>query len=165
MWLTEMKYLFFCDFFYRSGSPGSKSSGRSRSSRGWDNSILSPHRGRGSSRSSSQRWSPDNPSRRCADVLDITVISMNPHKCRGTDKSLAFPISWFAVQTKEFVLDGLKKLEQQSHKCVELRGGICRVKFFFQSCSLFFIKPKTYQPPILYSLNNNLICSPAKHNL
>ncbi|PNF25018.1 CLK4-associating serine/arginine rich protein [Cryptotermes secundus] len=48
----------------RSRSPRSRSSGRSRSSRGWDNSISSPHRGRGSSKSSSQRWSPDNPSRR-----------------------------------------------------------------------------------------------------
>jgi hypothetical protein len=29
----------------------------------------------------------------------------------------------FAAQPKQFFLDGLKKLEQQSHKCVELRGG------------------------------------------
>jgi hypothetical protein len=28
----------------------------------------------------------------------------------------------FAAQPKEFFLDGLKKLEQRSHKCVELRG-------------------------------------------
>jgi hypothetical protein len=28
----------------------------------------------------------------------------------------------FAAQTKEFFLDGLKKLEQRSHKFVELRG-------------------------------------------
>jgi hypothetical protein len=28
----------------------------------------------------------------------------------------------FAAQPEEFFLDGLKKLEQQSHKCVELRG-------------------------------------------
>jgi hypothetical protein len=41
---------------------------------------------------------------------------------RGADKSLAFPISLFAAQPKEFFLDGLKKLEQRSHKCVELRG-------------------------------------------
>jgi hypothetical protein len=27
-----------------------------------------------------------------------------------------------AAQPKEFFLDGLKKLEQRSHKCVELRG-------------------------------------------
>jgi hypothetical protein len=28
----------------------------------------------------------------------------------------------FAAQTKEFFLDGLRKLEQQNHKCEELRG-------------------------------------------
>jgi hypothetical protein len=33
-----------------------------------------------------------------------------------------FPFSYFAAQPKEFFLDGLKKLEQRSHKCVELRG-------------------------------------------
>jgi hypothetical protein len=33
-----------------------------------------------------------------------------------------FPIFLFAAQPKEFFLDGLKKLEQRSHKCVELRG-------------------------------------------
>jgi hypothetical protein len=41
---------------------------------------------------------------------------------RAANKSLAFPISLFAAQPKDFFLDGLKKLEQQSHKCVELRG-------------------------------------------
>jgi hypothetical protein len=35
---------------------------------------------------------------------------------------LAFPIFLFAAQPKEFFLDVLKKLEQRSHKCVELRG-------------------------------------------
>jgi hypothetical protein len=29
---------------------------------------------------------------------------------------------WFAAQPNEFFLDRLKKLEQQSHMCVELRG-------------------------------------------
>jgi hypothetical protein len=33
-----------------------------------------------------------------------------------------FHIFLFAAQPKEFFLDGLKKLEQRSHKCVELRG-------------------------------------------
>jgi hypothetical protein len=41
---------------------------------------------------------------------------------RGADKSLAFPTFLFAAQPKEFFLDGLKTLEQRSHKCVELRG-------------------------------------------
>jgi hypothetical protein len=42
----------------------------------------------------------------------------------GADKSLAFPISYFSIcsTTKEIFLDVLKKLEQRSHKCVELRG-------------------------------------------
>jgi hypothetical protein len=35
-----------------------------------------------------------------------------------------FPIFLFAAQLKEFFLDGLKKLEQPSHKCVELRGNM-----------------------------------------
>jgi hypothetical protein len=30
----------------------------------------------------------------------------------------------FAAQPKEFFLDGLKKLEQQSHKRVKLRGNM-----------------------------------------
>jgi hypothetical protein len=29
---------------------------------------------------------------------------------------------WSAAQPKEFVLDGLKKFEHWSHKCVEFRG-------------------------------------------
>jgi hypothetical protein len=33
-----------------------------------------------------------------------------------------FTISLFAAQPKELFLDGLKKLEQRSHKRVELRG-------------------------------------------
>jgi hypothetical protein len=33
-----------------------------------------------------------------------------------------FLIFLFAAQPKEFFLDGLKKLEKRSHKCVELRG-------------------------------------------
>jgi hypothetical protein len=41
----------------------------------------------------------------------------------GADKSLAFPIFLFAVQPKEFFLDGLKKSEQRSHNYVALRGG------------------------------------------
>jgi hypothetical protein len=41
---------------------------------------------------------------------------------RGTDKSLAFPIFLFAANPKEYFFDGLKKLEQRSHRCEELRG-------------------------------------------
>jgi hypothetical protein len=44
---------------------------------------------------------------------------------RGADKSLAFPIfHLFAAQPQEFFLDGLKNLEQRSHKYVELRRNM-----------------------------------------
>jgi hypothetical protein len=58
---------------------------------------------------------------------------------RGADKSFwlfLFLIFLFAAQPKEIFLDGLKKLEQRSHKCVELRGEC--VNIFFQSRSLLF---------------------------
>jgi hypothetical protein len=50
---------------------------------------------------------------------------------RGADKSLAFLILLFAAQRKEFFLDGLNKLEQRSHKCVELRGKYVNTFFSF----------------------------------
>jgi hypothetical protein len=45
----------------------------------------------------------------------------------------------FAAQPYEFFLDELKKLEQQSHKCVKLTGGICKLNRYFQSRSLFYL--------------------------
>jgi histone-lysine N-methyltransferase SETMAR len=37
---------------------------------------------------------------------------------------------WFTARPKEFFLDGLiKKLDQQSHKCVELRGEYVNIFF------------------------------------
>jgi hypothetical protein len=51
----------------------------------------------------------------------------------------------FAAQPKEFVLDGLNKLEQGSHKCVELTGNM--YIYFFNPVACCFITPKTYQPP------------------
>jgi hypothetical protein len=70
---------------------------------------------------------------RCENLKCNTSILLTH---RGAGKSLAFPISWFAAQPKEFFLDGLNKLEQRSHKC-GAQGGICRVNTFFQSHSLF----------------------------
>jgi hypothetical protein len=35
-----------------------------------------------------------------------------------------FPMCLFAAQQKEFLLDGLEKLEQQSHERVELRDNM-----------------------------------------
>jgi hypothetical protein len=46
-------------------------------------------------------------------------ICWTKHIRRGADKSLAY---LFAAQPKEIFLDGLKKLKQRSHKCVELRA-------------------------------------------
>jgi hypothetical protein len=69
---------------------------------------------------------------------------------RGADKSLAFPTFIFATQPKEFFLDGLKKLEQRSHKFVELRVNTLRKCIFsVQWLIVFFTKPKTYQPPFV----------------
>jgi hypothetical protein len=42
-----------------------------------------------------------------------------------------FPIFLFAAQPKEFFLDGLKKLEQRSHKCVEVGGDYVEQIHFF----------------------------------
>jgi hypothetical protein len=57
-------------------------------------------------------------------MVDVPLLWV-PELCRSTEKSLAFPIIFlFAEQPKEFFLDGLKKLEQRSHKCVELRGNM-----------------------------------------
>jgi hypothetical protein len=49
---------------------------------------------------------------------------------RVADESLDFPMFLSAAQPKEFFLDGLKKLEQRSHKCVELMGRIYIVTTF-----------------------------------
>jgi hypothetical protein len=48
----------------------------------------------------------------------------------------------FAGQRKECFLDRLKKLEQRNHKCVELRGGICKCIFFNPVACCFDYKAK-----------------------
>jgi hypothetical protein len=45
---------------------------------------------------------------------------------------------WFSAQPKEFFLYELNKLEQQSHKCVELREEYVEQIHFSQSRSLLF---------------------------
>jgi hypothetical protein len=45
----------------------------------------------------------------------------------------------FAAQIKEFFMDGLKKLEQRSHKCVELKGEYVYT-FFFSLVAYFLYK-------------------------
>jgi hypothetical protein len=41
---------------------------------------------------------------------------------KGADKSLAFPVFPICSTTKRNFVNGLKKLEQRSHKSVELKG-------------------------------------------
>jgi hypothetical protein len=45
----------------------------------------------------------------------------------------------FAAQPKEFFLDGLKKLEQRSHNCVELRENILSKYIFFNPAACCFL--------------------------
>jgi hypothetical protein len=42
-------------------------------------------------------------------------------KFSSTEEATSAADGWFAAQPKDFFLDGLEKLEQRSHKCVELR--------------------------------------------
>jgi hypothetical protein len=61
---------------------------------------------------------------------------------------LLFPIFLFAAQPKEFFLDGLKKLEQGSHKCVELRGEyVEKIDFFNPVAYCFLYKAKDLSAP------------------
>jgi hypothetical protein len=75
-------------------------------------------------------------------IIDPTILRYIVRTGHGIVKYVGVLISlWlflFVAQPKEFFLDGLKKLEQRSHKCVELRGGICRVNTFFQPRSSLF---------------------------
>jgi hypothetical protein len=65
----------------------------------------------------------------------------------GADKSLAFPIFLFSTQPKEFFLDGLKKFEQRSHKCMELRGEYVEEIHFFSPVACFLYKAKDLSAP------------------
>jgi histone-lysine N-methyltransferase SETMAR len=59
-------------------------------------------------------------------------------KFSSTEEATSAADGWFAAQPEEFFLDGLKKLEQQSHKCVALRGEYVDYIHFFQSRRLLF---------------------------
>jgi hypothetical protein len=63
---------------------------------------------------------------------------LNGRKFSNIEEATLAADRWFAAQQKEFFLDGLKKFEQRSHKCVELRGEY--VNTFFQFCSLFSLQ-------------------------
>jgi hypothetical protein len=59
-----------------------------------------------------------------------------------------FPIFLFAAKPKEFFLDGLKKLEQRSHKRVELRGEyVEQIQFFKPVACCFLYKAKDLSAP------------------
>jgi hypothetical protein len=59
----------------------------------------------------------------------------------------------FAAQPKEFFLDGLKKLEQQSHKCVQLRGEYVEEMHFFNpvACCFLYKAKDLSAPPRIYT--------------
>jgi hypothetical protein len=48
--------------------------------------------------------------------------NLKGRKFSSTEEVTLLADGWFAAQPKEFFLDGLKKSEQRSHKCVQLRG-------------------------------------------
>jgi hypothetical protein len=59
-----------------------------------------------------------------------------------------FPIFLFEAQPKEIFLDGLKKLEQRSHKCVELRGEyVEQIHFLNPVACCFLYKAKDLTAP------------------
>jgi hypothetical protein len=68
---------------------------------------------------------------------------------RGADKSLGFPI----------LFDGLKKLEQRSHKCVELRGEYVEQIHFFKPVACYFLyKAKNISAPLVFSKSTLFSC-------
>jgi hypothetical protein len=70
-------------------------------------------------------------------LLPNLKIHIKGRKFSSTEEATSAADWWFAAQPTELFLDGLNKLEQQNHKCVELRK-ICRVNTFFQSRKLLF---------------------------
>jgi histone-lysine N-methyltransferase SETMAR len=50
--------------------------------------------------------------------------NLKGRKFLSIEEAISAADGWFAAQPKEFFLDELKKLEQRSHKCVELRGNM-----------------------------------------
>jgi hypothetical protein len=72
---------------------------------------------------------------------------------RGADKSLAFPIFLFAAQPKEFFLNKLKKSEQRSHKCLELKGEYVEQIHFFNTIACFLYKAKDLSAAIKHVLS------------
>jgi hypothetical protein len=68
-------------------------------------------------------------------LLPNLKIHLKGRKFMSTEATLNVD-RWFVAQAA-FFLNGLKKLEQQGHKCVDLRRGICKY-IFFKSHSILF---------------------------
>jgi hypothetical protein len=51
-----------------------------------------------------------------------SAVASAPHHNNYVGVLISLWLFLFSAQPKEFFLDGLKKLQQRSHKCVELRG-------------------------------------------
>jgi hypothetical protein len=60
-----------------------------------------------------------------------------------------FPIFLFAAQPKELALDGLKKLEQRSQVCVELKGEYVEKIHVFNPKACFLYKAKDISAPLV----------------
>jgi hypothetical protein len=50
-------------------------------------------------------------------------LNLKRRKCSSIEETTLTVDRWFAAQAKEFLLDGLRKLEQRINKFVELRRG------------------------------------------
>jgi histone-lysine N-methyltransferase SETMAR len=66
-------------------------------------------------------YSPDLAPSNCYLFPDLKK-HLNGRKFSNTDSTTLALDGWLAAQTKEFILDGLKKLEQQILNCLEFRG-------------------------------------------
>jgi hypothetical protein len=85
---------------------------------------------------------------------------------RGADKSSVFSISLFAAQPKEFFLNGLKKLEQRSHKCVELMGEYVQYIHIFNPVACCFdykAKDLSAPPHVVTAIFRNRFIGPCSN--
>jgi hypothetical protein len=81
-------------------------------------------------------------------LLFVVLGCLRELYSRGADKSLAFFISVLAAKLKEIFFDVLNKLEQRSHKFVELRGEcVEQIHFFNPVACCFLYKAKDLSAP------------------
>jgi hypothetical protein len=55
---------------------------------------------------------------------DVTITSLSGNDAPAKIVLISLWLFLFAAQPKEYFLDEFKKVEQRSHKCVELRGNM-----------------------------------------